>query len=134
MLDADNFKDINDSFGHEAGDRVLCQAATLFKQCLRKTDVAGRLGGDEFGILLPNTPLDDAILLVERLRQTMAQENMEVRGKHIQFSMSIGVAEITSEMCDIDDLFRSADIAMYKDKDGNSGGRPGENQDGGWDG
>ena len=116
MLDADKFKDINDTFGHEAGERVLRQVATLFTQCLREVDIAGRLGGDEFGIILPNTALDEALPLAERLRQTIARQSIEVRGKYIRFTMSIGVAELTAEMDSIDDLFRRADTALYQDK------------------
>ncbi len=116
MVDADRLKKVNDTFGHEAGDEVIRRIALVLRGCSRDVDLAGRLGGDEFGILLPNTRLESALNLAERLRRLMAQETTEVRGSHIQVSLSIGAAEKDARMYGIDDLFRKADLALYRDK------------------
>ncbi len=116
MLDADRFKNINDTFGHEAGDEVLRTIADVLRECSREVDVYGRLGGDEFGVLMPNTALREAINLASRLQFMMDRTMVEVRGDRIRFTLSIGVAEFDETMNNIDDLFRKADVALYADK------------------
>ncbi len=123
MLDIDEFKSINDGYGHEAGDLALQQAAAALKSGLREIDILGRMGGEEFAVLLPNTTLHDAALLAERIRQTIAGTSFEMLGASlaITITISIGVAVMTDEMSGIDDILRNADEAMYQAKrnDGN---------------
>jgi len=118
MLDIDEFKKINDSYGHEAGDLALQQVAVALKSSLRETDILGRLGGEEFAILLPNTPLHDAASLAERTRQSIANMSFQMPGDALisTITISVGAAAFTDEMSDIDDLLRNADAAMYRAK------------------
>jgi diguanylate cyclase (GGDEF)-like protein/PAS domain S-box-containing protein len=122
MLDIDEFKKVNDTHGHQVGDAVLQQVAAVLKASLRETDIIGRLGGEEFGMLLPNTPLHDAALLAERIRQSIADMLLQTPGDALigsSITISIGAAAFTTEMTSIDDLLRNADTAMYRAK--NSG-------------
>jgi diguanylate cyclase (GGDEF)-like protein/PAS domain S-box-containing protein len=121
MLDIDEFKKVNDTYGHEAGDLALQQVAATLKSSLREIDIIGRLGGEEFAVLLPNTSLEGAVLLAERVRQTIANTSFKTPGDVLisTITVSIGVASVTDEMSGIDDLLRNADAAMYRAK--NSG-------------
>jgi diguanylate cyclase (GGDEF)-like protein len=118
MVDLDNFKRVNDSLGHQAGDTVLCEISKRLRACVRKSDTVGRMGGDEFVVLLPDLRSDkDAEEICQKLLSTVAQP---IRiGKHeIIVTASIGVGLFPS--CeDVDSLFKNADFAMYRVK--NSG-------------
>jgi diguanylate cyclase (GGDEF)-like protein/PAS domain S-box-containing protein len=118
MVDLDNFKRVNDSLGHQAGDTVLCEISKRLKACVRKSDTVGRMGGDEFIVLLPDLRSDkDAEEICQKLLAAVAQP---IRiGKHeIIVTASIGVSLFpTCE--DVDSLFKNADFAMYRVK--NSG-------------
>lgn len=116
MLDIDRFKLINDTFGHDSGDYALqCVAATLVEG-VREVDVVGRIGGEEFGVLLPSTKIDDAQRLAERLRQRII-ENSELKCKtKINITASFGVADYQLQIKDLDELLKNADTAMYKAK------------------
>jgi len=116
MLDIDHFKKVNDTYGHEVGDMALQQVAAALKSSLRETDILGRMGGEEFAILLPSTLLKEAGLLAERVRQSVANVLFEVPSASLKITISIGVAAITGEMAGIDDMLRNADAAMYKAK------------------
>jgi diguanylate cyclase (GGDEF)-like protein/PAS domain S-box-containing protein len=116
MLDVDQFKKVNDTHGHEAGDRVLQQIAAALKSSLRETDILGRMGGEEFAILLPNTALEEAGLLADRVRHSIATLSFEISGELLAVTVSIGVVVITNEMSGIDDMLRNADAAMYQAK------------------
>ena len=118
MMDLDEFKKVNDTYGHEAGDMALQQAAAALKFSLRETDILGRIGGEEFAVLLPNTSLEDALQLAERVRQAIAIASFETVGEvfTINFTISIGVASFADEMSSIDDLLRNADAALYDAK------------------
>jgi diguanylate cyclase (GGDEF)-like protein/PAS domain S-box-containing protein len=117
MLDIDEFKRVNDSHGHEAGDMALQQVAAVLKSSLREIDILGRMGGEEFAVLLPNTSLREAVSLAERVQQVMAETPFEIPGASltitIKITVSIGVAVIADEMSGIDDLLRNADAALY---------------------
>jgi diguanylate cyclase (GGDEF)-like protein len=115
MLDIDEFKNVNDTHGHEAGDMALQQVAGVLKSSLRETDVLGRMGGEEFAALLSNTSLDEAVLLAERVRQTIANTPFDTLGEALSISITIciGVAAFSDEMSGIDDLLRNADSALY---------------------
>jgi diguanylate cyclase (GGDEF)-like protein/PAS domain S-box-containing protein len=116
MMDVDQFKKVNDTYGHEAGDMVLQQIAAALKSSLRETDVLGRIGGEEFAILLPNTSLEEAGLLAERVRQSIANKPFEIPGALLAVTISIGVTVITDSILVIDDMLRKADAAMYQAK------------------
>jgi diguanylate cyclase (GGDEF)-like protein len=119
MLDIDEFKKINDTIGHGAGDWALQQIAAVLKSSLREIDILGRIGGEEFAALLPNTPLSDATLLAERVRQSIASTPFPTQGNALikTITISVGVAAFTDEMSGIDDLLRNADAALYLAKD-----------------
>jgi diguanylate cyclase (GGDEF)-like protein len=113
MIDADHFKQINDRYGHATGDAVLRHLSDRLKLSLRKSDVCGRMGGEEFAMLLPNTPLSEATALAERFCQFYAAHPTINEGLEIANTVSIGVA---SEGYDIDHLLHCADEALYQAK------------------
>lgn len=110
MIDLDNFKIVNDTFGHPVGDTVLIHAAKLFQEEVRKSDIVARIGGEEFAIILPNTKLQEATEIAERIRCRIEREVFPFEGKKI--SISIGVSSIEGNDS-IDRLFQLADEALY---------------------
>jgi diguanylate cyclase len=114
MLDIDHFKKINDTYGHAAGDAALQHLAGLLKGRLRESDVCGRLGGEEFAILLPGANLDDARLVAEKIRQFIADSPIAFSESTIAMTSSLGVA-IGDEL---EELLRVADAALYRAKQG----------------
>ena len=115
-LDVDGFKVINDSLGHSAGDELLVQIGDRIRGCLRRGDFAGRLGGDEFGILMENARRPaDAIGLARRLLGAL-ESPFFVEGKRVVASASIGVAVSSAAVHGASDLLRNADVAMYRAK------------------
>ena len=119
MLDIDHFKKINDSFGHKAGDQVLKSLAEIFRITLREGDIVGRVGGEEFVVLLPETNVDGAVTVAERIRQTVETTTVSVSGSKIHFTVSIGGSEPTFQECTLDLLLNQADNMLYQAK--NSG-------------
>jgi diguanylate cyclase (GGDEF)-like protein len=110
MVDIDHFKAINDGFGHETGDTLLRNIAKIFQLNIREVDVTARLGGEEFGILLPNTNPEAAVVLAERLRATIEMENEYLRDREIHhITASIGVATLDPGTKNLDTLMRNAD-------------------------
>ena len=93
MMDVDNFKDINDKFGHLHGDRVIAEIGRRLKVLLRKYDFAGRYGGEEFFIILPNTSLQQAYLIAERFRRQMAENTVDFSGEPVTITASFGIAQ-----------------------------------------
>lgn len=119
MLDADHFKAVNDNYGHHVGDAVLKLLASCAGALLRSTDVLGRLGGEEFGIILPETDVEGACQLGERLLQEIRANSLRLDdGRELRFSVSIGVANRGGADADLDALFRRADAALYAAKRG----------------
>jgi len=116
MLDIDNFKQINDTYGHDAGDIVLQCITQTIKESTREVDIAARLGGEEFGIILPNTKASDAVKLAERLRIAIETKNCTIKNQSMKLTASFGVAAFSKEMPDLDALLWDADTAMYKAK------------------
>jgi diguanylate cyclase (GGDEF)-like protein len=117
FIDIDDFKTINDTLGHQAGDEVLVEVAKRLQRCLRDGDTAARLGGDEFAVLLEDDPTEsDAIAVAER---TLAEfrNPVHVAGDGISIQLSIGVARGIRGVNTADDLLRNADVAMYGAKD-----------------
>lgn len=117
MVDIDHFKRVNDNHGHKTGDIVLATIAGQIRQALRDTDIAGRLGGEEFSIILPETELGNAILVAERLRQQVAASAIEIgNGNTLNCTLSIGVADLGDEAEDVEKLLHRADLALYEAK------------------
>jgi hemerythrin len=116
LLDADGFKRINDTFGHDAGDEVLRVLARHLRHGLRNDDFVGRLGGDEFLVLCPRTALAGAMALAETLRRDTAALCVPAGGGEWTGSISIGVAERRSAMSAIEDLVKAADEGVYEAK------------------
>ena len=116
MMDLDEFKKINDTYGHTVGDLVLQNVATVLSSNVREIDILGRIGGEEFAVLLPNTSLQDAALLAERMRQSIENASVEIAGQTVKITVSIGAADYKTEMTSISALLRNADQAMYQAK------------------
>jgi diguanylate cyclase (GGDEF)-like protein/PAS domain S-box-containing protein len=116
IVDIDHFKKINDTYGHDVGDFVLTGAAQLMKSCLRETDLAARLGGEEFGILLPDTPAEGAYWVAERIRSQMAKHSFAAGEKQVPLgcTVSIGVAGARFDQnMDANALYKIADTRLY---------------------
>ena len=117
VLDADYFKNINDSYGHYAGDLVLRNLSLVVLEQKRTQDTYGRLGGEEFGLLLPETNLEQAKVVAERVQKIWAQTPSIVDGKEIHSTVSIGVAEANDQDQSFENILRRADRMMYKAKE-----------------
>ena len=117
LIDVDNFKYINDSFGHRAGDRLLGSIAGLMKTRLRKTDVLARLGGDDFGLLLHEADLARAQAVAEDLRTLIGNNPFVIDRQGVRTTISIGIATFVKEDVTSDELIAQAEHAKYKAKD-----------------
>ena len=117
LLDLDHFKAVNDNYGHLMGDEVLRQTACLINESLRATDTAGRYGGEEFAIILPETGLNGAMVLAERLRVKIASTPVTFNSQKIRVTTSIGVAQLDDQMDVISDFIHAADTALYYSKE-----------------
>ncbi|MGE8186023.1 diguanylate cyclase [Pseudomonas sp. NPDC086278] len=113
MLDMDHFKHINDTYGHQVGDQVLRQMGVVINRSFRETDIYGRLGGEEFAILLPDTSIDVALNMVEQLIQSIAGL---MTGPVHRISASLGVAAMELGDVDLQSLMNNADKALYRAK------------------
>jgi len=116
MVDVDRFKSINDRFGHDVGDRVIQHVATLSREGKRASDIVSRIGGEEFVMLLPETSLDSAVLVAERLRRRIADTPLLDASARVALTASIGVAEADGRTGDIAALMKRADEALYRAK------------------
>lgn len=117
MIDLDYFKRINDTYGHAAGDAVLRHFATLGNNCLRKTDTIGRIGGEEFAMVLPNTDIITAEPLAARLMKQVTQNPAHFNGSMIEFSISLGISVMDSSLLQTaDEILINADRALYQAK------------------
>lgn len=114
LMDVDHFKQINDRFGHEVGDVALCEIAGAVRQGVRRYDVYGRWGGEEFLLMLPDTGRDEAVMVLERIRQTIADLAVGDESP-IRLSASIGVTLLRHGE-DIDDALKRADDALFQAK------------------
>ncbi len=115
MVDADHFKAVNDTHGHAAGDEVLRELAACLKRGTRSLDVVGRLGGEEFGVLLPGTDEANAVVIAERLRRSVDALRIRHKDAEVRVTTSIGVAEWVPEWS-FEDLLEAADEALYRSK------------------
>ena len=116
FLDIDNFKEINDNYGHGAGDEVLKKLSALLTGHKRDSDIAARYGGEEFLLLMTRTDLESAIIVGERLRKKIEQEPVSYRGNKIYFTVSGGIASCPLHATTADELLRMADNALYQAK------------------
>ena len=116
IFDIDFFKTFNDRYGHEVGDQVLFHIAAMSRDDRRESDVVARIGGEEFAVLLPETGIDAAEVVAERLRQQVQESELQSDGRDLTVTISIGVAEAQPSMSDIGDLLKAADQALYKAK------------------
>lgn len=116
MVDLDYFKSINDRYGHDVGDKVLEAHAHVMRNALRKVDIVGRMGGEEFAVVLPYTSLEEARVSAERLRALMQEARVVTDSGTLQFTISVGVAEITDHCRDLHSLLKAADGALYSAK------------------
>ncbi|KHT60144.1 diguanylate cyclase [Alteromonas macleodii] len=117
MLDIDHFKRINDTYGHQAGDKVIKMLAALIKRCVRETDLAGRYGGEEFAIILNDSSVEDAKIVAERIRQLAQRLVVEHEGESISFTVSLGLAQFSPEFKGAMAWLECADQALYEAKE-----------------
>jgi diguanylate cyclase (GGDEF)-like protein/PAS domain S-box-containing protein len=116
ILDLDYFKEVNDEYGHRAGDQVLKSFGDIMRRELRRGDIAGRYGGDEFIIAFPHTPVSGAAESVERIRAVLEQASFRENAKSYHVSCTAGVAEFSPEHATVDDMIHEADMALYEAK------------------
>lgn len=118
MFDIDHFKRVNDTYGHQAGDAVIRHVARLVREQIRDTDVAGRYGGEEFGVVLSDTDKAGALIFAERLRKAVEGLSVSHDGQNIRFTISLGVADLSQPSASHTELIAWADHALYLSKHG----------------
>jgi Rrf2 family protein len=135
LLDLDDFKNVNDTHGHQAGDAVLRQVGEVLGAAVRQVDLAGRYGGEEFAVIVPETDLEGAVQLAERLRVDLSRARIEIPGgEPLEISASFGVA-VKGELASAEELIAAADEALYDAKGaGKNRVSPEASSDGGLDG
>lgn len=116
LVDFDHFKQINDTYGHLTGDKVLVYISKLMRESLRRVDLIARFGGEEFVVMMPSTSLDEARQVAQRICETIACGPIHINGYSIQVSASLGVAAWESSYVESDTLLRHVDQAMYQAK------------------
>jgi diguanylate cyclase (GGDEF)-like protein len=116
MFDIDHFKKVNDTYGHQAGDEVIRTTARLLRECKRTTDIAGRYGGEEFGVILIDTAARGARVFAERLRKRVESETVSHDGQDIRYTISLGLAECAGDIGDHQQWLQRSDQALYQAK------------------
>ncbi|KIX15342.1 diguanylate cyclase [Dethiosulfatarculus sandiegensis] len=116
IMDVDHFKLVNDTYGHAAGDNVLKHLCDLCRSQLRVSDSLGRIGGEEFGILLVDCPLKKALQVAERLKELIADSVLLYSGEPISCTASFGVAQLNPSTDNLELLMKRADAALYEAK------------------
>jgi diguanylate cyclase (GGDEF)-like protein len=116
MLDIDHFKKVNDTYGHSVGDKVLIEFCEVCLKQLRENDVMGRLGGEEFAIVLVECDTEMAALFAERIRQAVASHVVSIGSEEIRFTVSLGVTGVW-QGCDLNSILERADNALYRAKE-----------------
>jgi len=116
MMDIDHFKKINDEFGHAAGDRTLIELAKTCLASIRITDIFGRLGGEEFGIIFVESKLDDSVVMAERIRTELSKIVVPAEKNNVKFTASIGISEIRKSDAGLEEILKRADKALYEAK------------------
>jgi diguanylate cyclase (GGDEF)-like protein len=117
MIDMDKLKDINDAFGHEAGNSAITLVAQCLQRSIRNSDYAARFGGDEFAVLLPGASPEVADAVVKRVRHNVFKTTLDLRSRMIRCSVSIGVVSYPKDARDMRELLSIADRKMYRDKE-----------------
>ena len=117
IIDIDHFKNINDTYGHDMGDKVIKTIAKLMLDNTRTMDYIGRIGGEEFAVLMPNTDMDSAYQISDRLRENISKYKMLLNDKSVSVTVSIGLSYLTHEDKNIHTLLKRADTALYEAKD-----------------
>jgi diguanylate cyclase (GGDEF)-like protein len=118
MIDSDSLKQVNDSYGHETGNRLLRLSVECIRGQLRQTDLIARYGGDEFVVLLPETPTSGAVGVADRIRRSMESAPLPTRDGVVKATLSIGIAGYPNHGADFDSILEKADQAMYASKTG----------------
>lgn len=119
LLDIDDFKMINDEYGHQIGDDVLIKISQVLTGEIRKSDILGRVGGEEFAIVLPETDLDNAIQIAEKIRMKFTEIKCQKNSMNLKVTGSFGVSQINHlKDKDLDSIFARSDTALYKAKNG----------------
>jgi diguanylate cyclase (GGDEF)-like protein/PAS domain S-box-containing protein len=121
LIDIDNFKSINDKNGHQVGDDVLKLFASTCEMSLRKADSIGRWGGDEFVLILPQTDLEQALVIAERLCLDISKLSVDIKNGSLKFSVSLGVVTLSKNILSVEQLLSQADKALYQAKDKGKG-------------
>jgi diguanylate cyclase (GGDEF)-like protein len=117
LMDLDYFKLINDTHGHFAGDQVLVHFTKTIQMFLRKSDLIGRVGGEEFALFLSDASVDDAFRIADKIRETIAESAVDIDGKTIHYTVSLGIDSSGAGDESIDELFKRADLKLYGAKD-----------------
>ena len=119
MVDIDHFKKVNDTFGHDGGDKVLREIASLLKSSVRKHDTVARYGGEEFGLLLPGAPLEPTSMVAERIRRLVENTAFDIGPSKIHVTISLGISNFpVHRMKSKEELVKMADLALYEAKRG----------------
>jgi len=115
LVDVDNLKKTNDTYGHRAGDKVIRQIGRKIKECIRQIDTAARYGGDEFGVILPNTSLSDAVVAAERMVEVVSHSPITWKREHIVLSISVGLGQYDAN-ANPEEITSRSDQALYAAK------------------
>jgi diguanylate cyclase len=115
-MDLDDFKYVNDNYGHHVGDLVLAKVAKVLRTSMRAKDIVGRWGGDEFMAILPNTDLENEKKIIERIKSQLEKVEILVEGKRFKVSISAGVVQYGENFQSWLDMIKEADRLMYEDK------------------
>jgi diguanylate cyclase (GGDEF)-like protein len=116
-LDLDHFKSVNDTWGHDVGDQALQAVVETMRQTLREQDVCGRMGGEEFAALLPETDKERAVRAAERVRANVADTPVRLGdGTELNLTVSVGVASLSDGVAGFEELLKRADVALYEAK------------------
>jgi len=118
MFDIDHFKKVNDTYGHQAGDEVIRRTAALLTETLRISDIAGRYGGEEFGIILADSDAEGALIFTERLREKIENETVIYEEFKINYTVSLGIAELQPDCESYLQWLEQSDKALYQCKEG----------------
>lgn len=116
LIDFDNFKSVNDQYGHHVGDEVLKLFAATCKKSIRKSDFIGRWGGEEFVLVLPNTDVEQAVTIAERICESMTKLRVAAENVYVGFSVSMGVSFLSDDISSVEQLVSKADKALYQAK------------------
>lgn len=120
IIDIDDFKNVNDTYGHSVGDRVINDLADIFRNTVRNSDISVRFGGEEFVIILPNTHLKEAEIIAKKLKDIVENNTIILKdGSRIKFTISLGVSQIQQDDESVETVLHKADEALYQAK--NSG-------------